>query len=110
MSLVWKVTAFVAQSVALGLAIAFVAVLIKPELINRAAPASPGPASYAQAVAASAPAVAVVYADLERTVGTAPNAPPVTTSASIRSSRSAASAGRCGSATGTPAAAAIASA
>jgi len=72
MSPVWKVTAFVAQSVALGLAVAFVAVLIQPELINRAAPAGAGPASYAQAVAASAPAVAIVYAD--RTVSTAPNA------------------------------------
>jgi serine peptidase DegS len=72
MSPVWKVTAFIAQSVALGLAVAFVAILIKPELINRAAPASPGPASYAQAVAASAPAVVIVYA--ERTVSTLPNA------------------------------------
>jgi serine peptidase DegS len=72
MSPVWKVTAFVAQSVALGLAVAFVAVLIRPELINRAAPASPGPASYAQAVAASAPAVAIISA--ERTVSVAPNA------------------------------------
>ncbi len=72
MSPVWKVTAFIAQSVALGLAVAFVAVLIRPELINRTAPTASGPASYAQAVAASAPAVAIVYA--ERTVRTAPNA------------------------------------
>jgi serine protease DegS len=71
MSPVWKVTAFIAQSVALGLAVAFVAVLIEPELVNRAAPASSSPASYAQAVAASAPAVAIVYAD--RTVSAAPN-------------------------------------
>jgi serine peptidase DegS len=68
MSPVWKVAAFVAQSVVLGLAVAFVAVLIEPELINRAAPAGAGPASYARAVAASAPAVAIVYA--ERTVST----------------------------------------
>jgi serine protease DegS len=71
MSPVWKVTAFIAQSVALGLAVAFVAVLIEPELVNRAAPANSGPASYALAVAASAPAVAIVYA--ERTVSAAPN-------------------------------------
>ncbi|HJR71438.1 MAG TPA: trypsin-like peptidase domain-containing protein [Gammaproteobacteria bacterium] len=67
----WKVTAFVAQSVALGLAVAFVAVLIEPDLINRAAPANSSPASYAQAVAASAPAVVIVYAD---TVSPVPNA------------------------------------
>jgi serine peptidase DegS len=72
MSPVWKVAAFVAQSVVLGLAVAFVAVLIEPELINRAAPTGPGPASYAQAVAASAPAVVIIYA--ERTVSSGPNA------------------------------------
>lgn len=71
MSPVWKVTAFVAQSVALGLAVAFIAVLVAPDLIRRAAPAAPAPTSYAEAVAASAPAVAIVYA--ERTVSTAPN-------------------------------------
>ncbi len=35
MSPLWKVTAFVAQSVAVGLAIAFVVVLVRPELVNR---------------------------------------------------------------------------
>jgi serine peptidase DegS len=63
-----KVAAFVAQSVVLGLAIAFVAVLVEPDLINRA---GSSPASYAQAVAASAPAVATIYS--ERTFNAAPN-------------------------------------
>ena len=59
MSRGFQVIAFVAQSVVLGLAIAFVAVLVEPELINRAA----NPTSYAQAVAASAPAVATIYSE-----------------------------------------------
>jgi serine peptidase DegS len=63
MSPAWKVTAFIAQSAALGLAVAFIAVLIEPELINRGAPVSQGPASYAQAVAASAPAVVTIYTE-----------------------------------------------
>jgi serine peptidase DegS len=63
MSPVWKVTAFIAQSVALGLAVAFIAVLIEPDLINRGAPVAQGPASYAQAVAASAPAVVTIYTE-----------------------------------------------
>ena len=73
MSPVWKVAGFVAQSVALGLAVAFIAVLIEPELINRDATVSPAPASYAEAVAASAPAVATIYT--LRTVNAGPNAP-----------------------------------
>jgi serine peptidase DegS len=56
-----KVATFVAQSVAIGLALAFVAVLLRPELINR--PGATNQASYAAAVAASAPAVATIYAE-----------------------------------------------
>jgi S1-C subfamily serine protease len=57
-----KIAVFVAQSVAVGLALAFVAVLIRPELIGRTRVGS-GPASYADAVAASAPAVVNIYAE-----------------------------------------------
>ena len=60
---VLKVAAFVAQSVAIGLALAFIAVLFKPDLINRATSAGAAQTSYAQAVAASAAAVATIYAE-----------------------------------------------
>jgi serine protease DegS len=60
---VLKVTAFIAQSVAIGLALAFVAVLFKPELINRAPTGAATQSSYAQAVAASAAAVANISAE-----------------------------------------------
>jgi len=63
MSPVSKAVTFVAQSVVLGLAIAFIAVLIEPELVARAPAAAPGPSSYAQAVAASAAAVANIYTE-----------------------------------------------
>jgi serine peptidase DegS len=66
-----QIATFVAQSVALGLALAFVAVLVRPELINRGA-ASTSPASYAEAVAASAAAVANIYT--ERILYAQPNA------------------------------------
>jgi serine peptidase DegS len=64
MSPVWKVTAFFAQSAAVGLAVAFVAVLVNPKLVNGGASA-PGPVqtSYSQAVIASAPAVANIYTE-----------------------------------------------
>jgi serine peptidase DegS len=52
-----EVASFVAQSVAIGLALAFVAVLVRPELISRAPASDDGQASYAEAVAATAPAV-----------------------------------------------------
>jgi serine peptidase DegS len=71
MSPLLKGVAFVAQSVAVGLALAFIAVLVKPELINRRALAPPAQASYAQAVAASAAAVANIYT--ERTFNTPRN-------------------------------------
>jgi serine protease DegS len=62
MSRVVQVATFVAQSVAIGLALAFVAVLIRPELIERR-PAVAAPASYAEAVGASAAAVANIYTE-----------------------------------------------
>jgi serine protease DegS len=61
-----KPIAFAAQSVAVGLAIAFVAVLVKPEVANlrRATPAAaPEVTSYAAAVAVSSPAVANIYTE-----------------------------------------------
>ena len=68
-----RVAAFVVQSVLLGLAVAFLVVLVKPNLINTASD-DRGPApSYAAAVAASSPAVANVYTTINRLDGaTAP--------------------------------------
>src|SRR5258706_7945394 len=76
MSPLWKVAAFVAQSVAVGLAIAFAVVLVKPDLVSRGGAAIPAKSSYAQAVAASAPAVANIYT--EKVLGTARSLPGVT--------------------------------
>jgi len=74
MSPLWKVAAFFAQSAAVGLAVAFVVVLFRPDLVSSVRPAASGAvASYAGAVAASAPAVATIYT--ERTL-TPSNAPP----------------------------------
>ena len=74
MSPLWKVAAFFAQSAAVGLAIAFVVVLFRPDLVSTSRPAANGAvASYAGAVAASAPAVATIYTG--RTL-TPSNAPP----------------------------------
>src|SRR5678815_4853658 len=61
MSSIFKVAGFFVQSAAVGLAIAFLVVLAKPELVSSRA--STGVASYAQAVAASAPAVANIYTE-----------------------------------------------
>jgi serine peptidase DegS len=58
-----RVASFVAQSVAIGLALAFVAVLVRPELIGRVSTSATGRASYAEAVAASAAAVANISAE-----------------------------------------------
>lgn len=58
-----RVASFVAQSVAIGLALAFVAVLIRPELIGRVSTSAANRASYAEAVAASAAAVANISAE-----------------------------------------------
>src|SRR5262245_26625954 len=60
---VLKVAAFIAQSVAIGLALAFIAVLVRPDLINRTTSATATQSSYAQAVAASAAAVANISAE-----------------------------------------------
>jgi serine protease DegS len=62
MSRVVQVASFVAQSVAIGLALAFIAVLVRPELIDRR-PAASARTSYADAVAASAAAVVNIYAE-----------------------------------------------
>jgi serine protease DegS len=64
MSSPWKVLAFVAQSASVGLAIGFVIVLVRPEWVNwNPSRAADGPTSYVRAVAASAPAVANIYAE-----------------------------------------------
>ena len=60
---VLKVAAFIAQSVAIGLALAFIAVLVKPDLINARDDGAPNQTSYARAVAASAAAVANIYTE-----------------------------------------------
>jgi serine protease DegS len=75
MSPPWKIAVFIAQSVAVGLALAFVIVLAKPDLAGRAGGA-PTASSYARAVAASAPAVANIYT--EKTLGTSRRLPGVT--------------------------------
>ena len=73
MSSFWKVAGFVTQSASIGLALAFLVVLAKPDLV-RLGPAAEGDAtSYAQAVASSAPAVVSIYT--ERTLNPA-GAPP----------------------------------
>jgi len=57
-----QTVAFVGQSAAIGLALAFIAVLIRPDIVNlgqRGAGDRPG--SYAAAVAVSAPGVATIY-------------------------------------------------
>ena len=66
----WKAAGFVARSVTVGLAVAFLLVLVRPDLIapSTVSPGTPV-ASFADAVAASSPAVANIYT--ERTL-TAP--------------------------------------
>ncbi len=59
-----KSVAFVAQSAAIGLALAFVVVLVRPDLINQGQEAARDLSrGYADAVAASAPAVATIYTE-----------------------------------------------
>jgi len=58
-----RVASFVAQSVAIGLALAFVAVLVRPELVGRVSMSTANQTSYAKAVAASAAAVANISAE-----------------------------------------------
>src|SRR5690606_13880014 len=61
---------YAAQSVVAGLAIAFIVVLVRPELVNlHRGPAPPGPASYAEAVAASSPAVVNIYTERDYPIG-----------------------------------------
>jgi serine peptidase DegS len=53
---------FILQSIVVGLAVAFVVVLVRPDLLPAIRPAQYGqPASYAEAVDRSAPSVATVY-------------------------------------------------
>jgi serine peptidase DegS len=54
---------FVAESASIGLAVAFVAVMIRPQLAGLGARSTAGPLSFAAAVAASSPAVANVYTE-----------------------------------------------
>ncbi|HEU4619332.1 MAG TPA: trypsin-like peptidase domain-containing protein [Gammaproteobacteria bacterium] len=68
-----KPIAFAAQSATVGLALAFIAVLVKPELANLERIGTGGGGGYAAAVAASSPAVANIYT--ERTL-TAPRVAP----------------------------------
>ena len=72
-----KLILFAAQSVAVGLAIAFVAVLIRPELANLHRDAPPGATawSYADAVAASSPAVVNIYTERRFSLSDAPGGP-----------------------------------
>jgi serine protease DegS len=58
-----RIASFVAQSVAIGLALAFVAVLVRPELIGRVSMSTANQTSYADAVEASAAAVANIYTE-----------------------------------------------
>jgi len=73
-----EVASFVAQSIAIGLALAFVAVLVRPELISRAPAAAANHTSYAKAVAATAPAVVNIHTVTDR-VYTVPRVPRVLT-------------------------------
>ncbi len=63
MASVKPVLLFLLQSIIVGLAVAFVVVLLKPELLPALGPlpVTPQPASYADAVDRSAPAVASIY-------------------------------------------------
>lgn len=58
-----KPIALAAQSVAAGLALAFVAVLVKPELVNLERARAGTATSFSQAVAVSSPAVANIYTE-----------------------------------------------
>ena len=57
MSTWWRILVFVTQSAAFGLAVAFVVVMIRPDLVNLDDGAQSPATSYADAVNASAPAV-----------------------------------------------------
>ena len=74
-SSVKPVLIFLFQSIVVGLAVAFVVVLLRPELLPVLSPVPPPgqPASYADAVERSAPAVASIYT--RRVVQTDPDSP-----------------------------------
>jgi serine protease DegS len=72
MSSFWRVAGFVTQSASIGLALAFLIVLAKPDLVGLGRPGT-GVSSYASAVAASAPAVVSIFT--ERTLNPV-GAPP----------------------------------
>jgi serine protease DegS len=72
MSRAVQVATFIAQSVAIGLALAFIAVLVRPELINREPALAANHTSFAAAVAATAPAVVNVYTERVLTFPRAP--------------------------------------
>lgn len=67
---IYRIFAFLFTSVTTGLAAAFIFVLLKPDLLEQRppadpiplTPATPGPASYADAVAAAAPSVVNIFA------------------------------------------------
>lgn len=59
MATAWKVLVFLSQSIIIGLAAAFVVVLLRPDLLGGTR--TPSATGYAAAVAASAPAVANIY-------------------------------------------------
>ena len=63
MSAPWHTLGFVAQSITIGLALAFVAVLVKPDLVNWRSGFGGRHVSYAVAVTASAPAVVNIYTE-----------------------------------------------
>lgn len=73
-----SVLVFVIQSIVVGLAVAFIIVVLQPDLLPRIDGAAPGnshgPASYADAVEVSAPAVANVYTRRLIESGTSPGA------------------------------------
>lgn len=58
-----KPLVYAAQSVVAGLAVAFIVVLIRPEVVNLHRGEAPIAGSYADAVAASSPAVVNIYAE-----------------------------------------------
>jgi serine peptidase DegS len=60
---VLRIVTFVAQSVAIGLALAFIAVLVRPELVNGRRAADDNQTSYAEAVAATAAAVVNIHTE-----------------------------------------------
>ncbi len=67
----WNALGFIAKSATVGLAVAFLAVLVEPALVNWERRASrPAVSSFSEAVAASSPAVANVFTDRNVALGT----------------------------------------